>query len=153
MIVFRLCKSKYCHDLSGSGAEKSGGRWNSKGIAMLYTSNSRALCTTEIAAHAPLGILPSDYFLITIVVPDLISILEVNTSKLPPNWKDFPPSKSTQKIGDKFISENNYLVMKVPSVIVQGEYNYLFHPHHKSFNQITILKVEAFEFNKRLFER
>ena len=153
MIVFRLCKSKYRYDLSGSGAEKAGGRWNSKGIAMLYTSNSRALCTTEIAAHTPLGILPSDYFLISFEVPDLISIFEVNTSKLPSNWKDFPPSKSTQRIGDKFIFENNFLLMKVPSVIVQGEYNYLFNPHHKSFKQINILKVEAFEFNKRLFER
>ncbi|HET6992213.1 MAG TPA: RES family NAD+ phosphorylase, partial [Bacteroidia bacterium] len=49
MIVFRLCKSNYSKDLSGIGAEKSGGRWNSKGKAMLYTSATRALCTIEIA--------------------------------------------------------------------------------------------------------
>ena len=54
MKVFRLCKAKFANDLSGLGAEKSGGRWNSKGVAMVYSSESRALCTTEIAVHTPL---------------------------------------------------------------------------------------------------
>ena len=56
MIVYRLSKSKYSADLSGKGAEKAGGRWNSKGVAMVYTSASRALCTAEVAVHVPLGI-------------------------------------------------------------------------------------------------
>jgi len=51
MITFRLCKSIYSHDLLGKGAEQCGGRWNSKGTPMLYTCESRALCTTEIAVH------------------------------------------------------------------------------------------------------
>jgi len=53
MNVFRLSKSEFSNDLWGNGAEKSGGRWNSKGVAMLYTSASRALCTTEIAVNYP----------------------------------------------------------------------------------------------------
>ena len=47
-----------------------GGRWNSRGNAMLYTSQSIALCVTEIAVHVPLGILPKDYQLVHIEVPD-----------------------------------------------------------------------------------
>ena len=70
MIVYRLTKAKYSHDRSGKGAEKTGGRWNSKGIPVVYTSESRALCTSEIAVHTPLGILPHDYMLITIEIPD-----------------------------------------------------------------------------------
>ena len=61
MIVYRLCKSIYKKDLSGKGAEIAGGRWNSKGYAILYTSESRSLCTAEIAVHTPLGNVPADY--------------------------------------------------------------------------------------------
>ena len=68
MIVFRLSKATYALDLSGKGAEKTGGRWNSKGIPMVYTSSSRALCTAEIAVHLPLGLVPSGYHLTTLVV-------------------------------------------------------------------------------------
>ncbi|MGB3529846.1 MAG: RES family NAD+ phosphorylase, partial [Saprospiraceae bacterium] len=70
MIVFRLSKSIYAHDLTGKGAEKSGGRWNSKGTALLYCSESRALCTAEIAVHTPLGNVPLDYELISVELPD-----------------------------------------------------------------------------------
>ena len=40
MIVFRLSKAQFANDLSGKGAELVGGRWNSRGNAMLYTSQS-----------------------------------------------------------------------------------------------------------------
>ncbi len=50
--------------------KKEGGRWNSKGIPVVCTSESKALCTSEIAVHTPVGILPLDYKLITIEIPD-----------------------------------------------------------------------------------
>ncbi len=37
---------------------------------MVYTSTSRALCTAEVAVHVPLGIVPADYELVTIDIPD-----------------------------------------------------------------------------------
>lgn len=70
MIVFRLSKQMYADDLSGKGAEIAGGRWNSRSRAMLYTSQSVALCVTEIAVHVPLGIIPENYMLIHIKIPD-----------------------------------------------------------------------------------
>ena len=87
MIVFRLSKSKHSKDLSGKGAEKFGGRWNSKGVSIIYTSDSRALCTAEIAVHTPLGILPTDYELTTIQIPENTIIPELEISELPKNWK------------------------------------------------------------------
>ena len=111
MIVFRLSKSKYAKDLSGKGSEKSGGRWNSKGIALLYTSESRALCTTEIAVHTPLGNIPNDYEIISIEIPDDIKIKIL--VELPNDWKSFPHSHSTQEIGDKFVKAEKFLVIKV----------------------------------------
>jgi RES domain-containing protein len=151
MIIFRLAKAKYSYDISGNGAFKTGGRWNSKGIAMVYTSDSRALCTAEIAIHTPLGLLPVDYKIITIEIPDSIIIKTLAKSKLPSDWNSIPHSGSTQEIGDKFIKLNKSAVLKVPSAVVQGDFNYLLNPKHSDFKKVKIRKVEPFVFDSRLF--
>jgi len=151
MIVYRLSKSKFSNDLSGKGAEKSGGRWNSKGTALVYTGQSRALCTTEIAVHTPLGILPNDYVLVSIEIPDSIEIKELDIRKLSKKWKVFPHAHETQVLGDKFVTENTFLILKVPSVVVQGEFNYLINPNHTDIHKVKIQAIEKFNFDERLF--
>ena len=153
MIVFRLSKAKFSRDLSGKGAEKAGGRWNSKGVALIYTSETRALCATEIAVHTPLGNMPLDYEIISIEIPDTIPIKGLSKEELPNDWKSLPHSHSTQQIGDQFISKEKHLVLKVPSAVIQGEFNYLINPKHKDFSQISIKDTEPFSFDKRLFVR
>jgi len=151
MIVFRLSKAKFANDLSGKGAERSGGRWNSKGTALVYTSASRALCTTEIAVHTPLGNLPVDYQLISIEIPYEINIQELAAEVLPVDWKSIPPANGSRKAGDKFVSEGISAVLKVPSVVVQDEFNYLINPAHADSWKITIKSIEPFNFDERLF--
>jgi len=149
MIVYRLSKGKYHRDLSGKGAEIHGGRWNSKGIALLYTSQSRALTFAEISMHIPLGIVPKDYFLITIEIPDTADILELTEADMPADWRSNPHSGSTQKIGDEFTTELKHLVLRVPSAVVPGDFNYLINPFHSMISEVTIADVEPFEFDSR----
>jgi len=153
MIVFRLAKAKYSHDFSGKGAEKTGGRWNSKGVSIVYTSESRALCTAEIAVHTPLGLLPTDYEIITIELPDSIKIRTLAIKNLPSDWNSIPHSGSTQEIGDEFIRQNKTAVFKVPSALVPGDFNYLLNPKHDDFAKVKIKKTEVFGFDLRLFGR
>ena len=150
MIVYRLSKEIYANDLRGKGAEIAGGRWNSKGNAALYTGQSIALCVTEIAVHIPLGILPKDYRLVHIEVPDGDYY---EPKRLPKDWNVFPHIHDTQKLGDKFIKDNKNLVMKIPSAAVQGEFNYIINPRHPDFSKIKIKKIEKFTFDDRLFIR
>jgi RES domain-containing protein len=151
MIVYRLCQSAWRKDLSGRGAEMTGGRWNSKGIAMLYTSSSRALCMAEIAVHSPLGTLPVDYYMVEIKISSECKILEVSMDNLPVNWWSYSNRQFTQIIGNNFIRENEYLVLKVPSAVVQGDFNYLINPGNRDRDKITIIKTEVFRFDERLF--
>jgi RES domain-containing protein len=153
MIVYRICKSEYTFNLSGKGAEKYGGRWNSKGVPMVYTGQTIALCTTEIAVHTPLGIIPNNYMLISLEIPEEIQIQEINISELPKNWRLTPYTANTQNIGDKFITEKKFPVLKIPSAVVQGENNFLLNPNHLDFQKIKILSTESFSFDKRLFIR
>ncbi|MBR9922702.1 MAG: RES family NAD+ phosphorylase [Bacteroidetes bacterium] len=153
MIVFRLCKSMFKDDLSGRGAEITGGRWNRRGNPMLYTAENRALCTAEIAVHTPLGIIPQDYMLLSIEVPDELNILEYAPDTLPEDWRLFPHPISTKRLGDQFLSERHAAIMRVPSAIVGGEFNILVNPLHPQSEKIKLVDVEPFVFDKRLFVR
>jgi len=135
--------------LSGKGSGLAGGRWNSRSKAVLYSSQSRALCTAEIAVHTPLGNIPTDYEIVEIIIPDSVAVKEIEISDMPFDWKSIP--HSTQEIGDELILENEFLVFKLPSLAVQGEFNFLINPVHRRFNEVEINSVTKFEFDVRLF--
>jgi RES domain-containing protein len=150
MIVFRLCRNKYSNDLSGQGAEKSGGRWNSKGTPMVYTSESRALCLAETAVNLPLDFLPADFTMVSISIPDTDLIRTLEVVSLPPDWNQFPHSFATQKLGDEFILQGNFLALKVPSSVVPLEFNVLINPRHPLMKHVKVIDVSAFVIDVRL---
>jgi RES domain-containing protein len=153
MIVYRLTKGKYQLDLSGKGAELYGGRWNSKGVPLLYTSQSRALAFAEIAMHIPMGIVPKDYFLVSIEIPDTANILNLTEADMPADWRSNPHSGTTQQIGDHFVTENKFLVLQVPSAVVPGDYNFLVNPNHPASSNVKVIASEPFEFDSRFVKR
>ncbi len=151
MRVYRLSKEKYKDDLSGWGAEKFGGRWNSKGTRMVYTSDSRALAKLEVAVNVALHRIPKNYFLTIIEIPKE-HIGEYNTKLLDgKNWKNNPPIKFTQSAGDHFIKSGGHLALKVPSVVVKGDYNYIINPYHPNIGFLKIVDTQKFSFDMRLF--
>ncbi|QLG45413.1 RES family NAD+ phosphorylase [Costertonia aggregata] len=152
MKLYRLSKEKYKDDLSGKGAERYGGRWNTKGMRMVYTSDSRALAKLEVAVHVSLNRLPRNYYMVTINIPDrLISTYESSMLK-GKNWKNNPPIKFTQSEGDGFLRNKEGLALRVPSAVVQGDYNILINPEHPDIKKTSVLQVEKFDFDIRLFK-
>jgi RES domain-containing protein len=151
MKVFRLCNRQFSSDLSGKGAKIFGGRWNNKGTAILYTSESRALCLAEVLVRATSKSIPDDYHLVTIELPDNHSVLEVGLKNLPLDWKRVSYKPVLQRIGDSFVQTNEHLILKVPSVVIPAEFNYLINPRHPGFGKVSILNIEPFEFDERLF--
>lgn len=153
MILYRFSRKEHGGDLSGKGAELYGGRWNSKGVPVTYCSESRALAVTEIVAYTPPGLIPEGYVLNIIEAPDDPSLIcVVKTEDLPGDWKKYPHRKETKFLGDTFLKENGCLMVKVPSALVDGEFNYLLNPRHPRFLEIKLLEVLPFNFNERLFK-
>jgi RES domain-containing protein len=152
MEVFRLARKKYPIELSGKGAAAFGARWNFKGTEIIYTAQSRALAMAEVAVHLSMATLPSDFVMLTINIPDDIIIEALDTRTLQKGWNVFPHSFTTQVIGDQFIKENNNCILKVPSAVVKGDYNYLLNPYHEDFKKIAIIDQTDFPFDKRIFE-
>jgi RES domain-containing protein len=151
MEVFRLSREKYAEPLSGKGAALKGARWNSVGVDLIYTASNRSLAMAEVAVHLTLATIPDDYVILTIYLPDDISIQKLNTTDLPANWNSFPHPISTQAIGDRFSAENKYCVLQIPSAVTQGDHNLLINPNHPEFSKIKIVEIKKFPFDRRIF--
>ena len=153
MEVFRLSREKFAATLSGIGAALKGGRWNSPGIEMIYTAQNRSLAMAEVAVHFTFATLPDDYKMITILIPDDLLVLEIFESSLPTDWRNFPHPVSTQIIGNTFIENRKAPILKVPSAITKGDFNFLINPYHEDFEKIHIQHIESFPFDPRMAKR
>lgn len=151
MELYRLSRDIHGKVLSGKGASIRGGRWNSPGTEIIYTAANRSLAMAEVAVHFSIATLPAGYMMMTLQVPDTVSINEADIKTLPEGWNQFPPLKETQLLGDQFIIDGKTCLLKVPSAVTQGDFNYLINPLHPEFKKIKIIGYEQFPFDRRLF--
>jgi RES domain-containing protein len=152
MEVFRLARKKYPIELSGKGASISGARWNSKGTEIIYCAQNRALAMAEVLVHLSLATLPNDFVMLTIDIPGDVFIEVLNPEKLNIDWNVFPCTFDTPFLGDDFIKRNEACVLKVPSAVVKGDFNFLINPYHADFYKIKITEQTDFPFDKRIFK-
>ena len=148
MEVYRISKCRFIRDLSGFGAYTYGGRWNSKGHAVIYTAGSQALALLEVLAHIerpPVG----NFCRISLSIPD-DSILAYSPGLLPEGWQAHPSPDALKSIGDAFIRERAALVLKLPSVIVPDEANFLINPAHPRFSEVRIVEEAGQAIDERL---
>lgn len=152
MRVYRIERKKYLKNtLKGIGAARTDGfRWNSLNTYLVYTSASRALATLEISVHLDLSEdLPIDRYYVTVDIPDTVEIVELHSNDLPEDWDAKPPILETQFIGDDFVDANEACVLKVPSSIVQAEFNYLINPNHPDASKIRVMSQKPVKFDER----
>ena len=149
MILYRIANCNYITNLDGMGARLYGARWNSKGNAVVYLASSRALAVLEVLVHLQPLFTPSNFCLVEIEVPDN-SILTLDIKSLPDNWQDASSPYELKTLGNQFIKETKYLMMKVPSSVVPEEYNYLLNPRHADISKVKILNTSPFSFDDRL---
>jgi len=138
MIAYRIAKKKWIEDLSGNGSKLSGGRWNPKGYPLLYCASTSSLAILEKLVNTDFDLLPDDLFIAEIEVPES-SIKSLGISNLPKNWNDYPSPDSLKKIGQKWIDQNDHLILKVPSAVNPIESNYLINIRHEFIAKIKIV--------------
>ncbi len=149
MDVYRITIGSHTDDLTGTGAKLVGGRWNRQGTPVLYTSSSRALATLEVLVHAPSFFVPKAYTVLTIYVPD-DSLRTVPRERLPDGWDQRAPPELLCDISEQWLTDAEFLAMKVPSAIVDGEFNYLLNPAHARFSDVYIREKQPYRFDERL---
>jgi RES domain-containing protein len=148
--AWRITKQKHAKTaFSGEGAKLYGGRWNSPGRLVIYTSESRALALAEILVHLESASVLSRYVVIQVEI-DETYIADVDQGYLPKNWRNEPAPKRLQTLGDDWLAAGNSAVLRVPSAIVFGEFNYLLNPVHPDFSKLQIHGPEKFPIDRRL---
>lgn len=152
MELFRLHNKKYLVELSGVGAAKFGARWNSKGTEVVYLANSRALAFAEVAVHLNLSNLPAGFSMLTVFVPTDVLVADLNVTDLDDDWNVFPENFSTQRIGDAFVDKMQFCILKVPSAVVKGDFNFVVNTKHADFKKIKITNQDDFPIDSRIFK-
>lgn len=147
MELFRITRSEFQDDLTGEGAYKYGGRWNSPGNRMLYTSSRRSLAMLEILVHWQRPVPPPDYVVVVLFVPDVL--VGSNLLYTVPDWRQ--EQQWSKQEGDNWLSDKSSLLLRVPSVVVPAESNFLLNPLHPDASSVKVIDVEPFGFDKRLF--
>lgn len=127
-----------------------GGRWNSRGRVMVYTSEHRSLAALETLVHVPrVQLLRDDYLVIPITIPDEL-VLDFDTGGLPDGWNDPEDGRATQSLGDAWLREGSSVALRVPSAVLPREWNLLLSPDHPDWPQVEIGEAEPFLFDARL---
>ena len=151
MTAWRLCKARWRHSaFTGLGAANDPGRWNSAGTKVVYCGESRALCAMEIMANVGelRDLAKARFVVFPVEIPD--ALIE-RPPRVPSDWRKTPAGRTTRMVGDRFVREGRQPVLRVPSVVVLGEFVYLLNPAHLQFSLLTIGPAQPFRFDPRVF--
>ena len=147
--TWRIVKAKYAATaFSGEEAAKVGGRWNSRGQWVVYTSGSLSLAALEMLVHLNP---PVSFRLVAMPCEFDENLVErIKIAALPKTWRQYPAPGWIRAIGDAWLKEARSAVLAVPSVIVPREWNYLLNPAHPDFGRLAVGEPEPFAFDGRL---
>lgn len=139
-------------DLSGKGAEITGGRWNEKGLAVVYAAENRSLACLETVVHLAAGGLPFNRYLVEISIPDPVWAVarRETAASLPVGWDAEPASRASISFGTAWLRSGSSAVLVISSVIVPEECCVLVNPAHKDSAAINAVKARRWLYDPRL---
>ena len=150
--AWRIVKARHVADaFDGEGAHLEGGRWNSPGTSVVYTSQSAALAALELLVHLGRGSILAAYVLIPCTFDDAL-VSRLDRRRLPKNWRSYPAPPELQLIGDEWVRSGGSAMLEVPSAVIERDSNYLLNPHHADFQAIRVMERQRFEFDLRLLK-
>ena len=138
-------------DMTGTGAKLTGGRWNEKGIPVVYAAESRSLACLETIVHLNAGGLPLNRYLVELAIPDDVwgAREEANVTKLI-GWDARPASRTSIGFGTEWARSRRAPILVVPSVVVPEEVNILVNPLHPSSVSLVARKVRLWTYDPRM---
>ncbi|OHD65292.1 MAG: hypothetical protein A2176_15260 [Spirochaetes bacterium RBG_13_51_14] len=149
MILYRVSKLRHADDLSGKGAELSGGRWNKVGYPAIYLAENISLAILETIVHCQCINDLHNRLIVSVEVPE-ISIKTLDQASFPDNWNSIPWHTYTIENGTLWLESQETLLLKVPSSIVLKENIFILNPKHGGFKSVRIISKEIFKPDNRL---
>jgi RES domain-containing protein len=151
-IVWRITTARRARTaFSGEGARLYGGRWNPKGVPLVYTAESRALAMLEMLVQdEPLR---ARYVIIPATIPDGTVVERVDVAKLPSDWRTPRRTEDLRAIGAEWAASKRTVVLAAPSAVLPEETNYLLNVRHPDFRRIRVGKPRVLVIDTRLLRR
>jgi RES domain-containing protein len=154
--LWHIAKAEYAScALSGEGARHYAGRWNLPGLPVVYLSGHPALAALEVFVHLRSFESHIRFVLVRIDIPPGIEL--ARPAPLPADWHlpgpmagDIP--RESQRIGHLWAQQRETLHLRIPTVMIRHDYNYLLNPQHSDFNQLTVYEPEPFAFDGRMWK-
>ncbi|OGA44468.1 MAG: hypothetical protein A3G24_23110 [Betaproteobacteria bacterium RIFCSPLOWO2_12_FULL_62_13] len=152
LTVWRLVTARFAGTaFSGEGARLYGGRWNRKGVPLVYTAGSQSLAMLEMLVQdEPLR---ARYVMIPVRIPSGVRVDHLKIADLPRDWRDPAAREQLQTIGTEWAKKRTAAILAVPSAVIPSEINYLLNPLHSDFKRIEIGKPEPFVTDLRLLTK
>ena len=152
LTVWRLTTARRAESaFSGEGARLFGGRWNPKGIPVIYTAQTQALAVLEMMIQDEA--FAARYVMIQAQIPAGVAIGQVDVRTLPAGWRSMRHIETSREIGAEWARSRRGAVLAVPSAVVPAETNYLLNPLHPEFKRIRIGKPASFRLDPRLLAK
>lgn len=152
--TYRICKIKYAATwFDGEGAYRYGGRWNSRGMRILYTAESLSLATLEMLVHLNDEEILLSYSFAAAEFDESLVLPVEEFRALPENWSASPPPLEIQRIGDEWAREQASVVLKVSTSVLPVEFNYLINVRHPEFSKVKLGEPQTFTFDERLYKK
>jgi RES domain-containing protein len=107
----------------------------------------------EVFVHLAGGIAPASHVLVRIEIPDDIAAAAEDVTPLPLDWQRIPAPASTRDIGTRWAGSGSSVLLRVPSVVIPTERNFLINPQHPEFVRITAAVDSTFTFDPRMIAR
>lgn len=151
--AFRLVKKRHAPDaFTGEGSRRFGGRWNHKGTAVVYLSDTLALAALEQFIHLGREGLHISFVYFKVEIPERISVTSIEPGDLPEDWRREPPPKSTKDLGTGWAESGSSALLRVPAVVVPTGFNYLLNINHPEVSLLKIGDPAQFTFDPRMWK-
>jgi RES domain-containing protein len=149
--AWRIMKAKHAaNPFDGEGARLYGSRWSNPGVRVAFASESLSLATLEILVQLQ-NSLPLSCYVVCTIEFDAELVQDLDRSLLPKNWREFPSPPQVREIGDDWARTASSVVLRVPSVVVVHEHNYLINPIHEDFSKLVIGDPLPLDIDSRVF--
>lgn len=150
--AWRIYKPRHAATaFTGEGARRFGGRWNSKGVAVVYTASSLSLASLEMLVHLQAAEILKRYVVRSVSFSDTL-VTKLAIKDLPKRWRESPPPAVVQRVGDDWASAATSAVLQVPSTIIESEHNFILNVRHADFKRIKLGRQLPFTFDPRLLK-
>lgn len=148
MRLWRIAHARH-EALDGEGARRWGGRWNSPGRPVVYTSMTASLAILEKLVWIDPDEIPDDLRLFEIELSDKIEAERLDLARLPRDWKDVRCPACTE-LGDEWLACGSGLALIVPSALLDEEMNVLINPRHDHARRARVVRSRRFSFDPRI---